>query len=168
MTLTVPPESIPPNPGGFKIFTGPIGGVLFDLIDVVRAYDFLPGAGQGGGGGCHEADGDGHIQGAQSGQARFHFDADAHCDGEGDTEGVDATDPGSNMNFHSTQFLSVAFDDVARTITIVGIGLDNGLPVTFTAVGLDNGQTSLDAFSLTLSDGYANTGKLLDGAVKLF
>jgi len=56
----------------------------------------------------------------------------------------------------------------ARTITIVGIGLDNGLPVTFTAVGVDNGQTALDVFSLTLSDGYTNSGNLLDGAITLY
>jgi hypothetical protein len=171
MTLNAPPESVPPNPGGFKAFTGPIGGVLFDLIDVVRAYDFVPGAGGGGGGGgggCHKADGDGHIQGQQSGAARFHFDADAHCEGDGDAEGVDASDPGSNMDFHSTQFASVAFDDVAHTMTIVGMGLNNGVPVTFTAIAVDNGQTSLDAFSLTLSDGYTNTGNLLDGTITLF
>jgi hypothetical protein len=167
MTLSAPPEFPPPNPGKFKIFSGPIGGVLFDLIDVVRAYDFVPGAG-GGGGGCHEADGDGHIPGEKSGQARFHFDADAHCEGDGDTEGVDATDPGANMDFHSTQFLSVAFDDVAHTITIVGTGTDNGLPVTFTAVGVDNGQMALDLFSLTLSDGYTNAGNLIDGLVTLY
>jgi len=168
MTLNAPPESVPPNPGNFKLFSGPIGGVLFDLIDVVRAYDFVPGAGGGGGGGggCHEADGDGHIQGEHSGEARFHFDADA-CE-DGDAEGVDASDAGSNMDFHSTQLLSVAFDDVAHTITIVGIGLDNGLPVTFTAAAVDNGQTALDTFSLTLSDGYTNTGNLLDGSITLF
>jgi len=165
MTLSAPPESVPPNPGNFKIFSGPIGGVLFDLIDVVRAYDFVPGAGQGGGGGCREADGDGHIQGEHSGTAHFHFDADACKDG--DVDEVDATDPGSNMDFHSTQLLSVAFDDVANSITIVGVGLDNGLPVTFTAVGVDNGLTALDTFSLTLSDGYTNAGALLDGTIKL-
>jgi hypothetical protein len=170
MTLLAPPESVPPDPGGTKLFSGPIGGVLFDLIDVVRAYDFVPGAGGGGGGGggggCHEADGNGHIQGEHSGEARFHFDADA-CE-DGDAEGVDASDSGSNMDFHSTQLLSVAFDDVAHTITIVGIGLDNGLPVTFTAVAVDKGQTALDAFSLTLSDGYTNAGNLLDGSVTLY
>ncbi len=167
MTLLAPPESVPPDPGGTQLFSGPIGGVLFDLIDVVRAYDFVPGAGGGGGGGgCHEADGDGHIQGEHSGEARFHFDADA-CE-DGDAEGVDASDPGSSMDFHSTQLLSVAFDDVARTMTIVGIGLDNGLPVTFTAVAVDKGQTALDAFSLTLSDGYTNAGNLLDGSVTLY
>ena len=166
MTLNVPPESVPPNPGNFNLFTGPIGGVLFDLIDVVRAYDFVPGAGGAGGGGCHEADGDGHIAGERSGAARFHFDADA-CE-DGDADGVDASDPGSNMDFHSTQFASVAFDDVAHTMTIVGTGLDNGLPVTFTAIAVDNGQTSLNMFSLTLSDGYTNTGTLLDGSITLF
>jgi len=41
MTLAAPAESVPPNPGNFQIFTGPIGGVLFDLIDVVRGYDFV-------------------------------------------------------------------------------------------------------------------------------
>jgi hypothetical protein len=39
MTLDAPAESVPPNPGNFQVFTGPIGGVLFDLIDVVRGYD---------------------------------------------------------------------------------------------------------------------------------
>jgi hypothetical protein len=71
------------------------------------------------------------------------------------------------MDFHSTQLLSVAFDDVAHSITIVGVGLDNGLPVAFTAVGVDNGVTALDTFSLTLSDGYTNAGALLDGTIKL-
>ena len=42
MTMNAPPESVPPNPGGFNAFSGPIGGVLFDLIDVVRGYDFVP------------------------------------------------------------------------------------------------------------------------------
>jgi hypothetical protein len=43
MTAAAPPESVPPNLGGFHTFSGPIGGVLFDLIDVVRAYDFIIG-----------------------------------------------------------------------------------------------------------------------------
>jgi len=117
MTLNAPPESVPPNPGNFQLFTGPIGGVLFDLIDVVRAYDFVPGASGGGGGGCHEGDGDGDIQGRNSGKMSFHFDEDS-CE-DHDAEGVDASDSSANMNFNSTQILSVAFDDIAHTITIV-------------------------------------------------
>ena len=93
-------ESVPPNPGGIGLFTGPIGGVLFDLIDVVRAYDFVPGAGGGGGGGgCHQGHGDGHVNGENSGQAHFHFDENK-CDGHNDEE-ADANDPSGNMDFHS-------------------------------------------------------------------
>lgn len=45
MTLNAAAESVPPTTGvftpagGVGIFSGPIGGVLFDLIDVVRGYD---------------------------------------------------------------------------------------------------------------------------------
>ena len=118
------------------------------------------------GGDCHEADGDGHIRGENSGQASFHIDEDP-CE-DGDAEEVDAKDPSGNTDFHSTQILSVAFDDIAHTITIAGVGLNNGVPVTFTAVAVDNGQPALDMFSLTLSDGYANSGNLLDGSIMLY
>ncbi|MFY9550981.1 MAG: hypothetical protein WAU32_07510 [Thermoanaerobaculia bacterium] len=166
MTLTAPPESVPPNPGNFQLFTGPIGGVLFDLIDVVRAYDFLPGAGGGGGGGgCRVGDGDGHINGEHSGQASFHFHKD-ECDDDGDDR-VDANDPSGNMDFHSTQILSVGFDDVAHTVTISGLGTDNGLPVAFTAVGVDSTLVPPGLFSITLSDGYSNSGDLIDGSIAL-
>jgi hypothetical protein len=164
MTLTAPPERVPPNPGNFKAFSGPIGGVLFDLIDVVRAYDFVPGAG-GGGGGCHEGDGGGHIQGENSGEASFHFDED-RCE-DNDAERVNASDPSGNMDFHSTQILSVAFDDLAHTATITGLGTDNGLPVTFTVVAVDSSLVPPGLFSITLSDGYSNSGNLIDGSIML-
>jgi hypothetical protein len=48
-----------------------------------------------------------------------------------------------------------------------GTGLDNGVPVTFTAVAVDIGAIALDTFSIVLSDGYHNTGHLLDGAITL-
>ncbi|MFY9579761.1 MAG: hypothetical protein WAQ33_10580 [Gaiellaceae bacterium] len=168
MTLNAVAESNPPSPGGFQLFTGPIGGVPFDLIDVVRAYDFVPGAesgGGGGGGGCHEGDGDGHVNGEFSGVAAFHVDADA-CE-DNDTEEVQVRDDSAGVDFHSTQILSVAFDDVANTMTIVGEGIDHGLPVTFTAVEVDRLAPALSAFSLDLSDGYSNSGTLIDGSVTL-
>ena len=165
MTLNAAPESIPPNPGGVGIFTGPVGGVLFDLIDVVRAYDVDFSVSGGGGGGCHEADGDGHIQGENSGKASFHFDED-RCE-DNDAEKVDASDPSGNMDFHSTQILSVGFDDLAHTVTITGLGTDNGLPVTFTVVAVDSSLVPPGLFSITLSDGYINSGNLLDGSILL-
>jgi hypothetical protein len=161
MTLNAPPETVPPDE---TLFTGPIGGVFFDLIDVVRAYDAIPTA-EGGGGGCHEGDGDGHIQGQQSGQASFHVDEDDCEDHDG--EHVDVKDPGSGHDFHSTQIFSVGYDDVAHTMTVVGQGTDNGVPVTFTALEIDRLAPAVSAFQITLSDGYTNSGTLLDGTITL-
>src|SRR5439155_15266934 len=104
MTLLDPPETyVNPN-GVFRIFTGPIGGNLFDLIDVVRAYDAVPGAeqgGGGGGGGCHEGDGDGHINGEFSGLASFHVDTDS-CE-DRNPDDVEVRDDSAGVDFHSSQ-----------------------------------------------------------------
>jgi hypothetical protein len=164
MTLNAPPESVPPSPGGFKAFTGPIGGVLFDLIDVVRAYDFVPGAG-GGGGGCHTADGDGDVPGNGGGSAHFHFHED-NCNLQPESE--DFSDPSSGTDFHSTQVTSVAYDTVTHTVTIAGLGTNNGLPVAFTIVAADSSLVPPGLFSITLSNGYSNSGHLLDGSIRLY
>ncbi len=163
MTLTVPPESVPPNPGKFNLFTGPIGGVLFDLIDVVRAYDFVPGAG-GGGTVCHAADGDGDEPGKNGGTAHFHFH---HDDCNQQPESEDFSDPSSGTDFHSTQVTAVSYDGVAHTVTIAGLGTNNGLPVAFTIVAVDSSLVPPGMFSITLSDGYSNTGNLLTGSITL-
>jgi hypothetical protein len=163
MTLSAPPESVPPNPGNFKLFTGPIGGVLFDLIDVVRAYDFVPGAG-GGGGACRSADGNGDEPGRNGGSAQFSFHED-NCNQQPERE--DFSDPSSGTDFHSTQVTSVTYDDLAHTVTIAGLGTDNGLPVAFTIVAVDSSLVPPGLFSITLSDGYTNSGNLLVGSITL-
>jgi hypothetical protein len=149
--------------GGVDVFNSPIGGQLFDLIDVVRAYDFVPGAG-GGGGGCHTADGDGDVPGNKGGSAHFHFHED-DCNRQGDSE--DFSDPGSGTDFHSTQVTSVAYDTVTHTVTIAGLGTNNGLPVAFTVVAVDSSLVPPGLFSITLSDGYSNSGNLLTGSITL-
>ena len=166
MTLAAPPEQPAPALSS-TIFSGPIGGQLFDLIDVVRAYDFVPGAtgGGGGGGGCHEGDGDGQINGEFSGTASFHVDADP-CEDNGGND-VEMKDESAGVDFHSTQILSVAFDDAAQTMTIVGQGVDNGLPVTFTAIEIDSLAPAQRAFEINLSDGYSNVGQLISGSITL-
>jgi hypothetical protein len=169
MTLNAPAETNSPSTQPFMLFTGPIGGVLFDLIDVVRAYDFVPGAagGGGGGGGCHEGDGDGHIKGEFAGLASFHVAAH-ECD-NGDQGGdVEVKDDSAGVDFHSTQILSVAYDAVAQTMTIVGEGLDHGLPVTFTAIEVDGLVPAQKAFSFEESNGYSNVGNLVDGNITIY
>ena len=88
-----------------------------------------------------------------------------HCE-DLDKDDLHAQDAGANMNFQATQTLSAVFNDATNSVTLVGSGTDNGNPVTFTAVAFD-GPAGVGTFSLTLSDGYANSGTLLDGSIVL-
>ena len=140
-----------------------VGGVPFNLVDVAPAYDFNPALATPPFQSCHEADGAGTFQG-KGGTAQFSFDED-RCE-DSDSESVSETDPG-NANFQSTQITSVAFDDVANTVTILGSGTDNGNAVTFTMVGVGSSVGLPASFSLALSDGYVAGGPLVTGSIQL-
>jgi hypothetical protein len=114
---------------------------------------------------CHEADGNGDLHSTGSGKSSFSMDED-QCEDQ-DNEDVHAQDSSAGMNFQSTRVLSVTFNDALNTLIIYGTGTDNGKPVTFTATAVDNGSTALDTFKLILSDGYSNSGSLLDGTITL-
>jgi hypothetical protein len=159
MTLTGNAET-PPN-----VFGSGIGGNLFNLVDVAPAYDFNPAVPTPPFQTCHEADGDGTVNGRDSGSAHFHFDQDP-CEGDGDAQSVDEQDPGSGTDFHSTSITAATFDDIAHTVTIVGEGTTAGRPVSFTMLGVDNGLLP-GVFGLVLSDGYAVSGPLLSGSIQL-
>jgi len=169
MTPTMPPDSVPllqqttVSVAGVSRTVSRLGGALFDLIDVVRPYDFVPGAG-GGGTVCHAADGDGDEPGKNGGTAHFHFHED-DCNQQPESE--DFSDPSSGTDFHSTQVTAVSYDGVAHTVTIAGLGTNNGLPVAFTIVAVDSSLVPPGMFSITLSDGYSNTGNLLAGSITL-
>jgi hypothetical protein len=148
-----------------NVFGAGIGGNLFNLVDVAPAYDFNPAVPTPPFQTCHEADGDGNVNGRNSGSAHFHFDRD-RCEGDGDTESVDEQDPASGTDFHSTSITAATFDDIARTLTIIGAGTNAGRQVTFTMLGIDNGALP-GVFSLALSDGYAVSATLLSGFIQL-
>ena len=133
-------------------------------IDGVCCYNFEASVQNGPPPGCHEADGDGDIHGKRSGKASFSMDKD-RCE-DNDNEDLHAKDADSNMNFQSTQVLSAVFDDATNSVTLVGTGTNNGNAVTFTAVAF-HGPAGVGTFSLTLSDGYTNSGTLLDGSIEL-
>ena len=61
----------------------------------------------------------------------------------------------------------MAYDTVAHTVTIAGLGNNNGLPVAFTIVAVDSSLVPPGMFSITLSDGYSNSGNLLTGSIAL-
>jgi hypothetical protein len=113
----------------------------------------------------HQAGGSGHENGKHGGQAQFGFNYD---DSDQPTGSASYSDPGSGVNFQATQITAAAFDDVAHTATLTGSGTDNGSPVTFTIVAADSSLVAPGLFSITLSDGYNNTGNLLDGSITVY
>jgi hypothetical protein len=56
---------------------------------------------------------------------------------------------------------------VAHSVTIAGLGTNNGSPVAFTIVAVDSSLVAPGMFSITLSNGYTNSGRLLDGSITL-
>ena len=63
---------------------------------------------------------------------------------------------------------SATFDEVAHTVTLIGSGANNGLPVTFTILAADSSLAAPGLFSITLSDTYSNSGNLLDGSITVY
>jgi len=104
------------------------------------------------------------VPGKNSGTAHFHFHED-DCNQHPESE--DFSDPNSGVNFQSNQVTSVTYDDVAHTVTIVGAGTNNGLPVEFTIIAVDSTLVPPGMFSITLSNGYTLSGNLLNGSVLL-
>lgn len=156
MTAAAPAESVP-NLGG-------VGGVLFNLVDVAPAYDFNPALATPAFNLCHEGDGEGQIAGERGGTASFAFDQDP-CE-DGNAASVSERDAGSNIDFRSTHISSVAFDDLANTITVTGDGVNGGVPVSFVMVAVGSALLP-GVFNLTLSDGYSVSGPVVSGSIQL-
>jgi parallel beta helix pectate lyase-like protein/uncharacterized protein DUF1565 len=112
---------------------------------------------------CQEGDGNGDFQGQQ--QGNFSSDNDGCKDG--DQDGVHSTNRGDGKDFQSTQINSTKFDSVAHSITVTGLGISGGLPVSFVFVAIETGPTTPGWVSFTFSDGYTNAGPLLTGSVLL-
>jgi hypothetical protein len=114
---------------------------------------------------CHEGGGNGHVNGNHGGNAQFNFNHD-ECNQSADNASF--SDSGSGVNFQATQVTAATFDQVAHTVTLTGTGTDNGQPVTFTIVAADSSLVAPGLFTITISDGYSNTGNLVDGTVTVY
>jgi hypothetical protein len=114
---------------------------------------------------CRDADGDGETDGKNGGKG--HFKVHKHSCDNGDNDNVSEDDDESNTHFQSTSITSATFtqDDTSQTVTIIGTGLDNGLPVGFTMVAIDNNGLAPSVFGLTLTDGYVILGNLTSGSL---
>jgi hypothetical protein len=113
---------------------------------------------------CQSADGHGDMPGRKGGVASF-SEHENDCDESGDS--ANFNDPGSGTNFQSTKVDSVAYDGVAHSVTMTGLGTNNGLPVAFTIVAVDSTLVPPGMFSITLSNGYTDSGVLLTGSITL-
>jgi hypothetical protein len=114
--------------------------------------------------GLRAVDGDGEEAGKHGGMAYMHVHED-DCIEQPDEE--DYSDSSSGTYFHSTQNTAVTYDNLAHSVTIAGLGTNNGSQVAFTIVMVDSSLVPPGIFSITLSDGYSNTGSLLAGAITL-
>jgi hypothetical protein len=113
---------------------------------------------------CRESDGQGDFQGT-NGHGNFSFDRDGCIDGDRDS--IDSSNRGDGRDFHSTEIDSAQYDDTAHTMTVVGLGTVNGLPVIFTFVATETGTATPGVASFVFTDGYTNTGPLTSGSIIL-
>ena len=118
---------------------------------------------------CRSGDGEGDVQDNEhghSGHAKFHGNA---CEGGQQGGDVEESDQNSTDNFKSDSVQSSTFtqDENSQTLTMVGTGTHNGLPVAFTVVAVDNGSLGPGLYTLVLSDGYTIAGTVINGAVSI-
>ena len=117
---------------------------------------------------CREEDGDWHQDNAKHDGGKAHGHKH-HTECEDDAKQMagddEYQDPSSGVDFRSTQYTSVTHDDLLHSVTVTGLGTNNGLPVAFTIIAVDSTLVPPGSFTIILSDGATNTlgGGLLGG-----
>ena len=112
---------------------------------------------------CHNSDGDGDVEGNDSRKAHMHFHKNT-CDGSNDDVEED-DDSGSHFQSTSTDSATFNSGEDNQTVTMIGTGLHNGLPVGFTMIAVDNQGLARAVYTLILTDGYVITGNVISGTV---
>lgn len=124
-----------------------------------------------GGNNCHKASGDGDAEEHDSGKKEHHhFHKKSSCEDPDDNENDNVkSDDDRGSHFQSTSSTSSTYTikDNSQAITIVGTGLHNGLPVTFTMIAINFGDVAPGVFNLTLSDGYTYIGSIVNGTLDI-
>jgi hypothetical protein len=158
--------NFPTTPGAYDITYNGAGPPYFYGDAFVAKLDVPVGEA-----GCDKADGDGEADENNSGRKNhFHFHKRSSCPDQTDTENDNVqSDDSSGSHFTSTSFTSSTFDikDNSQAITLVGTGLHNGLPVTFTMVAVNYGDVAPAVFQITLTDGYTFIGSVVSRALNI-
>jgi len=108
----------------------------------------------------------GHGNG-NNGDKKFKFDKECN---NPDRDMAEHDDEGRGHHFQSSSVDSAEFESVGGgwQMTMVGTGLDNGEPVTFTIVALDvPGALTPPTYSIVLSNGYSWAGSLVEGTIDI-
>jgi len=115
---------------------------------------------------CRQGDGDGDFEDRDGHKHHAKFHGDGCDNGSGDVE--DDDDDGGH-HFHSSSVTATTFatDEDGQTMTIVGTGLDDGVPVGFTFTAIDFNGLIPATYTLTLTDGRVVIGTLTSGAVAI-
>jgi hypothetical protein len=123
--------------------------------------------------GCDKADGDGEADDQSSGRtSHFQFHKKSSCPDQNDSENdnVQADDDGSGPHFQSTSVTSATYTvaDQNQAVTMVGAGLHNGLPVSFTMLAVNYGDVAPGVFQINLTDGYSFIGSVVNGVIVIY
>jgi YVTN family beta-propeller protein len=165
VTVGTTPFGVAANPVTNRIYVTNAGSNTVSVIE-----DLPPGPPP-----CHEDDGNGNINGTNGGTANFKQDQD-QCEDQTDNDQDQATDkadniqfndPGANVNFVSGRINSINFNGPAHSVTITGTGTNAGHVVSFTVVAVSTRFNPPGFFSISLSDGYVNSGNLLSGVIEV-
>jgi len=83
---------------------------------------------------------------------------------------VQADDDGSGPHFQSTSVTSATYTvaDQNQAVTMVGAGLHNGLPVSFTMLAVNYGDVAPGVFQINLTDGYSFIGSVVNGVIVIY
>jgi len=123
--------------------------------------------------GCDKADGDGEAVEQTSGRkSGFHFHKKSSCPDPSDSqnESVQAENDGSGPHFQSTSVTSATYTvaDQNQAVTMIGAGVHNGLPVSFTMLAVNYGDVAPGVFQITLTDGYSFAGSVVSGGINIW
>ena len=139
-------------------FDGNIDMVTVSVSGQSISYDFEPPSG------CKKGDGDGDFEDEHKHKHHGHFHHDSCENGGGDVEDDDR-DSGKHFESTSTSSATYTSSENSQTVTMIGTGLDNGLPVGFTMIAVDSGGLTPAIYTLTLTNGRTFTGTLVGGSL---
>jgi hypothetical protein len=136
--------------------THPMNRLKGFLIDNLRLQSSMTG--------CRHGDGDGDFDGNDGHRHHGHFHHDSCEDSRGDVE-EDDRDSGKHFGSSSVSSATFTSDANSQTLTMIGSGLHDGLPVGFTMIAVDYGDLAPGIFTLLLTDGYTITGAVVNGTL---